>query len=68
MHEQLEHNLIKFLTARSNTFAWKHEDKIGNDKSIITHKHNIGASFRPLHLAYTRFLEKTMLKHMLCPI
>ena len=44
-----------FLKDKSKTFAWKHDDMIGIDKNIITHKLNIDPSFRPIHQNRRKF-------------
>ena len=55
MPEQIEHDLIKFLKAKSKTCAWKHEDMARIEKNIITHKLNIDPSFRPIHQKRRKF-------------
>ena len=55
MLEQIKQDLLNFLRTRSKTFAWKHEDMTGIDKSIITHKLNIDPSFRPIHQKRRKF-------------
>ena len=53
--EQIKQDLMKFLKARSMTFAWKHEDMTGIDKNIITHKLIIDPSFKPIHRKRRKF-------------
>lgn len=33
--------IIKFLTSKTDCFAWSHEDVIGIDPDVITHKLNV---------------------------
>ena len=40
--------LIRFLTQNMEVFAWKTEDMGGVDLAVITHRLNVGPSFKPV--------------------
>ena len=46
--KDLGHLLILFLKQNKDVFAWKQEDMGGIDPAIITHKLNVGPSFKPI--------------------
>ena len=46
--EDLRHLLIHFLKQNKDVFAWKQEDMRGIDSAIITHRLNVGQSFKPV--------------------
>ena len=46
--EDLKHPLIHFLKQNKDVFAWKQEDMGGIDPVIITHRLNVGPSFKPV--------------------
>ena len=62
--EKIDQDLLNFLRTRSKTFAWKHEDITGIDKSIITHKRNIDPSFRPIHQMRRKFAPERNQNHL----
>ena len=46
--EDLRRLLIHFLKQKKDVFAWKQEDMEGIDPAIITHRLNVGPSFKPV--------------------
>ena len=46
--EDLTHLLIHFLKQNKNVFVWKQEDMGGIEPVIITHRLNVGPSFKPV--------------------
>ena len=46
--EDLRHPLIHFLKHNKDVFAWKQKDMGRIDPAIITHKLNVGPSFKPI--------------------
>ena len=46
--EDLRHPLIHFMKHNKDVFAWKQEDMGGIDTAIITHRLNVGPSFKPV--------------------
>ena len=52
-----------FLKDKSKTFAWKHDDMIGIDKNIITHKLNIDPYFTHIHQKIKKVYTRKKLDH-----
>ena len=47
--------LVHFLKHNVDVFAWKKEDMVGIDPTIITHKLNVAPSFKPVKLKRRSF-------------
>ena len=45
---QIKKSLIQFLKNNKDVFAWSHEDMLGINPSIISHKLNVNPSIRPI--------------------
>ena len=45
---QMKESLIQFLKSNKDVFAWSHEDMLGINPSIISHKLNVNPSLRPV--------------------
>jgi hypothetical protein len=41
-------SIVRFLKDNKDVFAWSHEDILGIDPSIISHKLNVDPSLRPI--------------------
>ncbi|KAI3758462.1 hypothetical protein L6452_06025 [Arctium lappa] len=50
--------LISFLQDHYDCFAWTHEDMVGIDPSIISHKLNIDPSFKPVQQKRRKFVPE----------
>ena len=48
MEEKTKQNLVQFLRKSINVFAWSHEDMLGIDPSVITHRLNVYPSSKPV--------------------
>ena len=44
MKEKTKQNLVQFLKENIDVFAWSHEDMLGTDSSVITHRLNVYSS------------------------
>ena len=56
--EDLIHPLIHFLKQNKDVLAWKQKDMGGIDPAIITHKLNVGPSFKPVKQKRRSFAPK----------
>ncbi|XP_074355077.1 uncharacterized protein LOC141693804 [Apium graveolens] len=52
----IEINLLNFLTTRLDAFAWEHEDIIGIDPNVITHKLNVNPSYTHVQQKRRKFM------------
>ena len=48
MEEKTKQDLIQFLRKSIDVFAWSHEDMLGIDPSVITHRLNVYPSSKPI--------------------
>ena len=48
LEEKIKKDLIRFLNENIDVFAWSHEDMLGIDPSVITHRLNIYPSSKPV--------------------
>ena len=48
LEENIKKDLIRFLRENIDVFAWSHEDMLGIDPSVITHRFNIYLSSKPV--------------------
>ena len=48
MEEKTKHDLVQFLRKSIDVFAWSHEDMLGIDPSVITHRLNVYPSSKPV--------------------
>ena len=48
MEEKMKQDLVQFLRKSINVFAWSHEDMLGIDLSVITHRLNVYSSSKPV--------------------
>ena len=48
LEEKIKKDLISFLRENIDVFAWSHEDMLGIDPSVITHRLNVCPSFKPV--------------------
>ena len=48
MKEKMKKDLVQFLRKRIDVFAWSHEDMLGIDPSVITHRLNVHPSSKPV--------------------
>ena len=48
MKEKMKQNLVQFLKKSIDVFAWSHEDMLGIDPNIITHRLNVYPSSKPV--------------------
>ncbi|KAL0401690.1 UNVERIFIED_CONTAM: hypothetical protein Slati_4198900 [Sesamum latifolium] len=48
MSQRMEEELIQFLKANSDVFAWTMRDLEGIDPEVMTHKLNVNPTFRPI--------------------
>ncbi|XP_074266525.1 uncharacterized protein LOC141589801 [Silene latifolia] len=51
----LRQHLIKFLQANMDCFSWSHDDKMGIDPSIITHKLSVDPKCKPIQERRRKF-------------
>ena len=49
MKEKTKQDLIQFLREIIDVFAWSHEDMLGINPSVITHRLNVYPSSKPVH-------------------
>ena len=45
---KIKKDLIRFLRENIDVFAWSHEDMLGIDPSVITHRLNVYPSSKPV--------------------
>ena len=45
---KIKKGLIRFLRENIDVFSWSHEDMLGIDPSVITHRLNVHPSFKPV--------------------
>ena len=48
MKEKTKQDLVQFLRKSIDVFAWSHEDMLGIDPSVITHRLNVHPSSKPV--------------------
>ena len=48
LEEKNKKDLIQFLKKNTDVFAWSHEDMLGIDPNVITHRLNVCPSFEPV--------------------
>ena len=48
MEEKTKQDLVQFLRENNDVFAWSHEDMLGIDPSVITHRLNVYPSSKPV--------------------
>ena len=48
LEEKTKKDLVQFLKKNIDVFAWSHEDMLGIDPSVITHRLNVSPSFKPI--------------------
>jgi hypothetical protein len=48
MDGRIREALIEFLKNSIDIFAWTHEDMLGIDPFVISHKLNVDSSMRPI--------------------
>ena len=53
--EDLKNHLIHFLRQNRDVFAWKQADMGGIDPTVITHRLNVGPSFKPIKQKWRSF-------------
>ncbi|KAJ9542262.1 hypothetical protein OSB04_028768 [Centaurea solstitialis] len=51
----IKNKIISFLQEHSDCFAWSHEDMVGIDPDIISHKLNVDPSFKPIKQKRRKF-------------
>ncbi|KAJ9541250.1 hypothetical protein OSB04_027756 [Centaurea solstitialis] len=51
----IKNRIISFLQEHSDCFAWSHEDMVGIDPDIISHKLNVDPSFKPIKQKRRKF-------------
>ena len=49
MERKMKQDLIQFLKKSIDVITWSHEDMLGIDPSVITHRLNIYPSSKPVH-------------------
>ena len=49
MEEKTKQDLVQFLRKSIDIFAWSHEDMLGIDPSVITHRLNVYPFSKPVH-------------------
>ena len=58
LEEKIKKDLIHFLRENIDVFAWSHEDMLGIDPSVITHRLNIYLSSKPVRQKKRMFAPK----------
>ena len=48
LEEKIKKDLVQFLKKNIDVFAWSHEDMLGIDPSVITHRLNVYPSSKPV--------------------
>ena len=48
LNEKTKNDLFRFLKKSIDVFAWSHEDMLGIDSSVITHRLNVCPSSKPM--------------------
>ena len=48
LKEKTMQDLVQFLRKNIDVFAWSHEDMLGIDPSVITHRLNVHPSSKPI--------------------
>ena len=48
LEEKTKKGFVRFLKKSIDVFAWSHEDMLGIDPSVITHRLNVCPSFKPV--------------------
>ncbi|KAJ9556001.1 hypothetical protein OSB04_010615 [Centaurea solstitialis] len=51
----IKNSIISFLQEHSDCFAWSHEDMVGIDPNIISHKLNVDPTFKPVKQKRRKF-------------
>ena len=51
----IKEQLISFLQENADCFAWTHEDMVGIDPNVISHKLNIDSTFKPIKQKRRKF-------------
>ncbi|KAJ9557089.1 hypothetical protein OSB04_011703 [Centaurea solstitialis] len=51
----IKREIISFLQEHSDCFAWSHEDMVGIDPNIISHKLNVDPTFKPVKQKRRKF-------------
>ncbi|KAJ9547211.1 hypothetical protein OSB04_019754, partial [Centaurea solstitialis] len=51
----IKNSIISFLEEQSDSFAWSHEDMVGIDPNIISHKLNVDPTFKPINQKRRKF-------------
>ena len=49
MKEKVKKDLIQFLRKSVDVFVWSHDDMLGIDPNVITHRLNVYPSSKPVH-------------------
>ena len=55
---KIKKGLIRFLRENIDVFAWSHEDMLGIDPSVITHRLNVYPSSKPMRQKKRVFAPK----------
>ena len=48
MEEKTKQELVQFLKKNTDVFAWSHEEMLGIDPNVITHRLNASSSYKPV--------------------
>ena len=48
MKEKTKQKLVQFLKKSTDVFAWSHEEMLGIDPNVITHRLNASSSYKPV--------------------
>ncbi|KAJ9547542.1 hypothetical protein OSB04_020085 [Centaurea solstitialis] len=51
----IKNTIISFLQEHSDCFAWSHEDMVGIDPNVISHKLNVDPTFKPIKQKRRKF-------------
>ena len=51
----IKEQLISFLQENADCFAWTHEDMVGIDPNVISHKLNVDSTFKPIKQKRRKF-------------
>ncbi|KAJ9535562.1 hypothetical protein OSB04_un001302 [Centaurea solstitialis] len=64
----IKNSIISFLQEHSDCFAWSHEDMVGIDPNIISHKLNVDPTFKPVKQKRRKFApERNKVINEACP-
>lgn len=58
MEEKTKQELVQFLKKSTDVFAWSHEEMLGIDPNVITHRLNASSSYKPVHQKKRVFAPK----------